>query len=247
MDTLQQRVAAVGLGALEPYGFALAGGYALQAHGLITRPSDDIDLFTDQWDTDRFTEAVQAATTAWEAEGMHVTVLRRAGTFARMALRHPSGSEVHVDLAADARRHAPATMSLGAVISETEAVGSKVAALFSRGEARDYLDVAGILASGRYRPTDLLRLGADADPGFRPAVLADALRAIDRYPDQEFTRYGLPSPDVTRLRSTMRRWAEQIDRQLSPPSQTASPSIPQRRAATPEPPQPPDPPGLSLG
>lgn len=49
MDTHQQRVATIGLAALEPYGFALAGGYALQAHGLVTRPSDDIDLFTDQW------------------------------------------------------------------------------------------------------------------------------------------------------------------------------------------------------
>jgi hypothetical protein len=122
-----------------------------------------------------------------------------------------------------------------------------VAALFSRGEARHYLDVAGILASGRYHPADLLRLGADTDPGFHPAILADALRAIDRYPDEEFTRYGLPSPDVTRLRATMRRWAEQIDPQLPPPSRTAGPSTPQRAAATPEPPQQPDPPGLSLG
>jgi hypothetical protein len=125
MDTYQQRVATIGLAALEPYGFVLAGGYALQAHGLVTRPSDDIDLFTDQRDTDRFTEAVRAATAAWEADGMHVTILRRANTFARVTLRHPSGNEVHVDLAADARRHAPATMSLGPVINETEAVGPR--------------------------------------------------------------------------------------------------------------------------
>ncbi len=236
MDALQQRVATVGLGALERYGFALSGGYALQAHDLVSRPSEDVDLFTDQWDTDRFAEAVQAATAAWEAEGMQVTVLRRADTFARMTVRHPSGSEVRVDLAADARHHEPATMSLGPVISEAEAVGSKVAALFSRGEARDYVDVAGILASGRYRPTDLLRLGADADPGFRPAILADALRAIDRFPDEEFTRYGLPYPAVSRLRSEMRRWAEQIDHQLRPAGRGANPPEPQWGPAEPEPP-----------
>ena len=73
-------------------------------------------------------EAVQAATAAWEADGMGVTVLRRADTFARMTVRHPSGDEVRVDLAADARHHEPATMSLGPVISKAEAVGSKVAA-----------------------------------------------------------------------------------------------------------------------
>jgi hypothetical protein len=236
VDASQQRVATAALGVLERYGFALAGGYALQAHGLVSRPSEDVDLFTDQWDTDRFAEAVQAATAAWEAEGLQVTILRRAGTFARLLVRHPSGSEVRVDLAADARRQAPATMSLGPVISEAEAVGSKVAALFSRGEARDYVDVAGILASGRYRPADLLRLGADADPGFRPAIFVDALRAIDRFPDEEFVRYGLPYPDVARLRSEMRRWAERIDNQLRPPGGAVDPPEPQSGPAEHEPP-----------
>jgi hypothetical protein len=38
------------LGSLGEYGFALAGGYALQAHGLVQRISEDVDLFTDLWD-----------------------------------------------------------------------------------------------------------------------------------------------------------------------------------------------------
>ena len=42
------RIAGISLIAL--LGFALAGGYALQAHGLVQRISEDVDLFTDLWD-----------------------------------------------------------------------------------------------------------------------------------------------------------------------------------------------------
>ena len=48
MDELQDRLARIGLGSLGEYGFALAGGYALQAHGLVQRVSEDVDLFTDR-------------------------------------------------------------------------------------------------------------------------------------------------------------------------------------------------------
>ncbi|MGH3305367.1 MAG: nucleotidyl transferase AbiEii/AbiGii toxin family protein [Streptosporangiaceae bacterium] len=33
-------------------GFALAGGYAVQAHGVLTRPSEDVDLFISAERTD---------------------------------------------------------------------------------------------------------------------------------------------------------------------------------------------------
>ena len=47
MDDFHSRVVRVGLAALARYGFALAGGYAVQVHGLVERPSEDVDLFTD--------------------------------------------------------------------------------------------------------------------------------------------------------------------------------------------------------
>ena len=36
------------LAAARRYGFALGGGNALLAHGVISRPTQDVDLFTDQ-------------------------------------------------------------------------------------------------------------------------------------------------------------------------------------------------------
>jgi nucleotidyltransferase AbiEii toxin of type IV toxin-antitoxin system len=41
-------VAAIALRAAAGYGFALGGGNALIQHGVISRPTQDVDLFTDQ-------------------------------------------------------------------------------------------------------------------------------------------------------------------------------------------------------
>lgn len=43
MDEIQERIASVALGALARYGFVLAGGQSLQVHGLVDRPSADLD------------------------------------------------------------------------------------------------------------------------------------------------------------------------------------------------------------
>lgn len=44
VSALHRRVAAAAAG----YGFALGGGNALLAHGVISRPTQDVDLSTDQ-------------------------------------------------------------------------------------------------------------------------------------------------------------------------------------------------------
>lgn len=46
LDPFQADVAKVALAATEAWGFALADGNALIAHGLLTRPTQDVDLFT---------------------------------------------------------------------------------------------------------------------------------------------------------------------------------------------------------
>lgn len=46
MDELQDRLLRGGFRVLARHGFVLAGVYALQAHRLVQRMSEDIDLFT---------------------------------------------------------------------------------------------------------------------------------------------------------------------------------------------------------
>jgi hypothetical protein len=48
IDELQREVATIALRTAARHGFALAGGNALIAHGIIDRPTDDVDLFSDQ-------------------------------------------------------------------------------------------------------------------------------------------------------------------------------------------------------
>jgi hypothetical protein len=48
INELHRRVATVALRVATRYGFALGGGNALIAHGLITRPTMDVDLFTNE-------------------------------------------------------------------------------------------------------------------------------------------------------------------------------------------------------
>jgi hypothetical protein len=47
MDPFHERLARVALDAAGSYGFALAGGYAVQAHGFLNRMSADVDLFAE--------------------------------------------------------------------------------------------------------------------------------------------------------------------------------------------------------
>lgn len=84
MDPFHERLARVGLEAAGRYGFALAGGYAVQAAGLLERPSEDVDLFT-AWDRrDEFSTAVTAVVRAYRDVGVTVDVERRYDTFARL-------------------------------------------------------------------------------------------------------------------------------------------------------------------
>src|SRR5258708_13034033 len=61
VSDLHRRVASAALAAAAEHGFALGGGNALLAHGVISRPTQDVDLFTDQ------KHGVEAAAGAVEA------------------------------------------------------------------------------------------------------------------------------------------------------------------------------------
>lgn len=250
MDAFQERLTRLGLEVLEAYGFALAGGFALQAHHLVERMSEDVDLFTDSWDPDRFTEAVDEVSKVYTDAGFTVTVGRRADTFARLHVSsdEPAGSAT-VDLAADFRRFEPVILTVGPVLSENDAVGSKVAAVFSRGEARDYIDLAGILRSGRHSVQDLVTFAQEVDGGFSRSMFAEALAAIDRFPDSVLAAYGLDQASVDEVRTSMRALSSEM-RQDPSRGQSASRrgnparTPPARRTEYPSP-EPPEP-GISL-
>ncbi|MGC4940591.1 nucleotidyl transferase AbiEii/AbiGii toxin family protein [Kribbella sp. DT2] len=208
MDQLQKRMATVGLRALARDGFVLAGGYALRAHGFGARSSDDIDLFTDRLDAELFAAAVERLVAAYQADGLKAEVVRQAPLFARVVV----DGEAKADLGADLRQFPPVELEVGPVLSEQDAVGSKVGTVYSRLEPRDFMDVQAILDSGRYTTGALLALAdrREVTALDRP-MFAGQLRAGSLLPDAGFLRYSATPDLIARIRRTATGWADQLD------------------------------------
>nr|BFE64228.1 hypothetical protein GCM10020063_087540 [Dactylosporangium thailandense] len=104
-----RRLAEIGLRAGGPHGFALAGGHAVAAHGILQRPSEDVDLFADWQRRADFPAAVEVVIAAYVAAGYQVEIDHRTETFARIYLTDPvEPSEHHrVELVANWRSQPP--------------------------------------------------------------------------------------------------------------------------------------------
>lgn len=188
----------------------MAGGYAVQAHGFLERLSDDVDLFTDIADPVAFSEAADAVAAAYRAAGLTVEVEKSSGVFARFSVRDEQGHMAKVELGCDWRARPPTVLEIGPVLHPDDAVANKVTTLFGRAAPRDYLDVNAALASGRYSGGRLLQLASEHDAGFDPRYFAQALQAVDRWPDREYEAYGVDGGHVEDMRRRLRAWAAEI-------------------------------------
>ncbi|MFI1381832.1 nucleotidyl transferase AbiEii/AbiGii toxin family protein [Embleya sp. NPDC020886] len=210
MDPLHARLARVGLAVAASYGFVLAGGYAVQAHGFLDRISDDVDLFTDITDSTAFSEAVDRVAAAYRADGFTVDVALLGDVFARFAVIDETGRAAKVEMGCDWRSNPPAHLDIGPVLHPDDAVANKVTTLFGRAAPRDYLDVDAALASGRYTPDRLLELAEEHDAGFDRPYFALALQAVDRWPDREYAVYGVNEEQIAHMRERLKEWATLI-------------------------------------
>jgi hypothetical protein len=210
MDPRHRRLAEIALQAAgSDYGLALAGGYAVRAHGIGDRPSGDVDLFTDWQRRADFPAVTDLVIKALTDSGYLVDVDARADTFARLLITPSDESDTEpqkMELAADWRAHPPVTLNIGPVLHPDDAVGNKMAALYGRALARDFLDIDAVLTSGRYSGEQLLQLAEAADAGFDRAMFADTLGALGQVSDAAFAAYGTNAPDIQRLRQRFADW-----------------------------------------
>lgn len=211
MDVFHERLARVALASVAGYGFCLAGGYAVQAHGMLERPSEDVDLFTTADAEAHFAQAVAIVVQAYVDDGLVVSTVINNPGFARLSVSEPITDVVSkVELGIDWRSHPPTILAIGPVLHADDAVANKVCALYSRAQTRDYIDVDAALRSGRYSGADLLRLAAEHDPGFDAPTFVQALRAVRRLPLAEFTAYRLSEHEVAELVERILAWADTI-------------------------------------
>jgi len=211
MELRHKQIARIALAAGAQYGLALAGGYAVSAHGMGNRPSGDVDLFTSWQHRGEFQELKAAVISALEAAGYKVSVIMSAETFTRLTLDTPEGgTEEKVELSVDWRAHDPVQLAIGPVLHADDAVANKVCALFGRALPRDFLDVDAAILSGRYTREQLLELAADADHGFDRLLFADALGALTQITDAAFAEYSTSPGAIADMRHRFAQWRREL-------------------------------------
>ncbi len=210
---VQRAVARIALAGVA--GFALAGSGAIREHGVIDRPTEDVDLFTTSQDVTAFSVAVDQVTDQLRGSGYQVEQTRQAPQYARLHVATGDGIQVDVDLGVDWRHDDPVVLDVGPVLSLADAVGNKVAALYSRGEARDYLDVNAIRASGRFSDDQLLTAAAERDAGFDVGMFAQQLAAASRLQAAQVARYGVNADQLDAVKSRCVEWATDLHNQAS--------------------------------
>jgi hypothetical protein len=214
IDHLHRQVARAALDAAAEHGFALAGGNALLAYEVGNRPTQDVDLFTDQ--AGGVEAAAAGVEAALQADGFRTErVDKTAGLtdvfgpgmgtgLAEWIVSAPGGRRMTLQMSHFDRGREPVSMDVGPVLDLEDVLGGKVNALASRVEPRDYVDTANALE--RYRPAQLIGFGKRIDPGLRDEDYAEAGRRLDQLSDRRFIASGLTARDIARVRERFARW-----------------------------------------
>lgn len=212
LGRLQRTIATIALRAGRRHGLALGGAGALIEHGIVYRPTQDVDLVTNV--ESGVADAAGPVEAALHQAGLRVvrrgdTLADLFGDFAEtlidLDVTAPDGQQTAVELVYFDRALATVTTDIGPVLHIEDALASKVCALAGRAAERDYIDTAAALARG-YTPGQLIGFARRLDPGLSPQEFADAGRRLDRLPDQRWTDLGFSSVQVTQMRERFTAW-----------------------------------------
>ncbi len=149
--------------ALAAEGFALGGGLAMRAHGIVDRDTQDIDAF-------RRDPVLSQPEALDRAEGSIVRLLAEAGLDVvnqyhqdftrRFEVTDPrTGDSTNIDIGRD-RLPDPfvSIAGYGMVISRDDMAGMKMRALYERHAERDYIDYDAMRRSGLWTVGELVAL-----------------------------------------------------------------------------------------
>lgn len=186
-------------------GFLLAGGGALLATGLTARPTQDLDFFG-ALDLVDIGAARDQFETALGERSITCERVQESGNFIRLRLSTAVDVMV-VDLAIDSPPGRPPVMTIiGPTFDPEELAGRKLAALFSRAEARDFADVFEL--ARRFDRRLILDRATEVDLGIEPGMLATMMRTLSRFTDDELP---VEVSRVAAMREFFRSWAEELD------------------------------------
>ncbi|MFD3679104.1 nucleotidyl transferase AbiEii/AbiGii toxin family protein [Streptomyces sp. NPDC058613] len=212
LSGLHRRLLAAVMDVGAPYPLVITGGYAVQAHGLVDRLSQDLDVATEN--PAPMPEIVGSLERGLATRGWRVRVISVDPLSARLMVTDPgTGEDCEVDVLKEHFWTPPAQTAYGPVMPFDSVIGTKVRALADRGVARDLIDVH---AASRHRDVgELERLGErHGRDEFRLEDLRDRLAGALWTDDEEFTAYGLTAEETAEIRAWARYWADDLDRRL---------------------------------
>ena len=210
---LHAQVAAIALRAAARHGFALGGGNALMAHGVVDRFTADVDLFTDEETSvaaaaESVEKALRAAGFGTElrdkVSGLGDIFYGLGDGLAEWIVTAPGGEQMMLQMAYFDRSRRPVVMEIGPVLDLEDVVGGKACALASRVEPRDYVDIAAALE--RYTVEQITGFARRLDPGLTDRDFAEAAERLDQWGDGVFTSFGLAPEEIAELRKRFTAW-----------------------------------------
>lgn len=171
----------------------------MRAHRLVNRPSQDLDVATEN--PAPMTDIAATLRAGLEARGWKVHALETAPLSARFTVTDPAtGQECEVDILKEIFWRPVAQSPYGPVLAEEDVIGTKVRALADRGAPRDLIDV--FAASRRWTNAELEEFGRRHARGrFEREDLQSNLTGAEWTDDEAFGAYGLDDATITALRT----------------------------------------------
>ncbi|WP_125774709.1 nucleotidyl transferase AbiEii/AbiGii toxin family protein [Antribacter gilvus] len=208
MPELHARLLADVIDVGSPYPLVLTGGYAVRAHQITSRPSQDLDVATEN--PAPMADIAEELRARLEGRGWRVRSLETAPLSARFTATDAStGEECEVDILKEVFWKPPVLGPYGPVLAEEDVIGTKVRALADRGAPRDLIDVYA--ASQRWSTGDLEEFGNRHARGrFEQEDLQAILNGAEWIDDEAFAAYGLGADAIGALRSWAAAWADDL-------------------------------------
>ncbi|MGM9386951.1 nucleotidyl transferase AbiEii/AbiGii toxin family protein [Streptomyces antibioticus] len=212
MPELHTRLLADVIALGSPYPLGLTGGYAVRAHHLVNRPSQDLDVATDNPAPRADIAVTLRAGPA--ARGWTVHALETAPLSARFTVTDPAtGQDCEAAILKEIFWRPVVQSPYGPVLTEEDVIGTKVRALADRGAPRDLIDV--FAASRRWPNAELEEFGRRHARGrFEREDLQANLTGAEWTDDEAFAAYGLDEATITALRAWALQWADDLAARL---------------------------------
>jgi predicted nucleotidyltransferase component of viral defense system len=181
LTAFQTSVARLFFGVARSRGYLLGGGGALLAHGLTSRPTQDLD-FVGSPSTERADFVAEQFAHTAQSSGIASRTVQRGDTFTRLVIG--VDTQLVIDFAIDVPPILqPVVTAAGPTFAPEELAARKLTALFGRAEARDFTDIYALCQV--FPKSLLIERAKQIDLGFNEAELATAIRSVRRFRPSE--------------------------------------------------------------